>query len=253
MDLGLQGKVVVITGGTAGIGKDFVPAFLAEGCKVAVCGRNEETNAAVRKEFPGVLVVRADASSADDVSHLAAETAKTFGGIDVWINNAGTLIGSSLLDMAEEDFDAIMAVNAKGVFLGSRISAPYLEKRGGGVIINASSFAATIPSAGSGAYAASKMAVEGLTQVFAAELAPKNIRVVSYQPGVITTAMNQARLEKNKQETLAPIALQRFAGPEEVTPAVLFLASKQASYITGTGISVDGGKFCVQNAQAPWK
>ncbi len=252
MDLGLHGKVVVITGATAGIGKSLIPAFLSEGCAVAVCGRNEQTNEAVRREFPDILVVRADVSRHEDMERLASETAKTFGGIDVWVNNAGILLAGALLDMPEADFDKTLEINVKGVFLGTRAATPYLKKRGGGVIINASSFATLMPSAGSGAYAASKMAVNALTQVFAAELAPQNIRVVSYIPGVITTAMNTDRIAENAPQMLDSIALRRFGAPEEVAPAVVFLASQQASYITGASVAMTGGKFCVQNPQAPW-
>ena len=254
MDMGLEGKVVVITGATAGLGKGFIPAFLAEGCKVAVCGRDEKRCAVVRAEYPDILVVRADVAKQADLEHLAEETVKAFGGIDIWINNAG-VIGEAkmLLETSADQWDATMDVNFKGVFVATKIAAPYLARRGGGVIINASSFAVLMPAAGGGAYAASKAGVSALTKVFAAELAPKNIRVVEYVPAVFDTAMNANRIANAREALLAPIALRRFGAPEDLAPAIVFLASDKAAYITGTGLPVTGGKFCVQNAESCWK
>lgn len=252
MDLGLQGKVVVITGGTAGFGKAFIAPFQAEGAKVVVCGRNEATNSAVQAEYPDALVVRADVGKPHDLRQLAEAAVQKFGGVDVWINNAGILTEAKLMDMSEEAWDTLMDINFKSVFTGTKVAVPYLEKRGGGVIINACSFANVIPSAGSGAYAASKAGVSALTRVFAAELAPRNIRVVDYTPGVFDTPMNQARIEKNRAQLLDPIPLRRFGLSEELAAAVVFLASKQASYMTGTTLAVTGGKFCVQNPASAW-
>ena len=252
MDLGLKGKVVVVTGGTAGLGKALIPAFLAEGCKVAVCGRSEKTNAEVRAEYPEALIVRADVAQRQDVEALAARVAETYGGIDVWINNAGIGADVALMSLSDEQWDMTMAVNFKGVFVATKVVVPYLEKRGGGVIINASSFAAIMPSAGSGAYAASKAGVCTLTRVFAAELAPKNIRVVDYTPGVFDTPMNTDRIAKASAQLLDPIALRRFGKAGDLAPAIVFLASDKAAYITGTTMPVTGGKFCVQNPASPW-
>ena len=253
MDTGLQGKVAVITGGAAGLGKACIPAFLAEGCKVAVCDLDEKKIAAVKTEYPDILAVRADISKRPELEYLASETAKVFGGIDIWINNAG-FIGArnSLLDLDEDQWDTTMDVNFKGVFMATKVAAPYLKQRGGGVIINASSFAAIMPVAGYGAYGASKSGVSALTRVFAAELAPMNIRVVEYAPAVFDTAMNADNIANAKQALLAPIALRRVGMPEELAPAIVFLASSKASYITGTGLPVTGGKFCVQNPAVPW-
>ena len=253
MDMGLSGKVVVITGATAGLGKACIPVFLAEGCKVAVCGRDEKKIAAVRAEYPEILALRADASKRQDLEQLARETASAFGGIDIWVNNAGIIgAGKALLDLSEEQWDATMDTNFKGVFIATQVAVPFLVQRGGGVIVNASSIAATMPAAGSGAYGASKAGVSVLTKIFAAELAPKNIRVVEYVPAVFDTDMNAKRLADAPQEVLAPIALRRAGRPEELAPAIVFLASDKATYITGTGLSVTGGKFCVQNPALPW-
>lgn len=253
MDLGLKNKVVVITGGNAGLGKGFVQAFLDEGCRVATCGRSEKANAQLRAEFPDVLALEADMGNPDDISRLAAETEARFGGIDVWINNAGYMPSAPLLEMSEEAWDDIMNVNLKAIFRAAKVVAPYMEKRGGGVIINAASFATLIPSAGTGAYAAAKSAVASLTRVYAAELAPKNIRVVCYIPGMFDTAMTAGGIARNADKLMEPLPLRRFGLPEDIAPAVVFLASEKARYITGTAMEVTGGKFCVQNAEAVWK
>ena len=252
MDMGLKGKVVAITGATAGIGKGLIPAFLAEGCQVAVCGRNEATCAAVQAEYPDVAVFRADVAKTADIQAFAAQTAARFGGIDVWINNAGVLITSLLTEMAEQDWDTMMDVNLKGVFIGCRTAVPYLQKRGGGVIINASSFASIMPSARSGAYAASKFGVNALTRTFAAELAPHNIRVVAYIPGIFDTPMNTTGLATRRAELTSQIALNRVGHNEDIAPAVVFLASPKAGYITGSSMEITGGKFCVQNPYSVW-
>ena len=253
MDMGLQGKVVVITGATAGLGKACIPVFLAEGCKVTVCGRNEEKIAAVRAEYPEILALCADVSNRQDLERLAQETVRTFGGIDIWVNNAG-IIGTAkaLQDLSEEQWDETMNINFKGVFIATQVATPFLTRRGGGVIVNASSLAATMPAAGNGAYGASKAGVSALTKIFAAELAPKNIRVVEYIPAVFDTDMNAKRIANAPQEVLAPIALRRIGSPEELASAIVFLASNKAAYITGTGLPVTGGKFCVQNPASPW-
>ena len=250
MDMGLEGKVVVITGGTAGIGKSLIPAFLAEGCKVVACGRTPQQNAAVQQEFPAAKIVAADVSRDEDLHNLAKVAADTFGGIDIWINNAGVMLVTRLLDITPEQWDTQMNINVRATLRATQIAVPYMEKRGGGVIINASSFSTVIPSANTGAYAISKIALNNMTRVFAAELAPKNIRVVSYLPGMIDTPLNSGVIAANGEKLLEPIPLKRFGLSEEVAPAVVFLASSKAAYITGTTLEVTGGKFCVQNASA---
>lgn len=253
MDMGLNGKVVVITGGTSGFGKSFIPAFQAEGCHVAVCGRNAKVNAEIAAEYPDILAVQADVTREEDMRRLAEEAERRFGGIDIWINNAGITGSAPLMDMPLEDWDRMMNINLRAVLLCTRVAAPYLERRGGGVILNASSFASIIPSAFAGAYSVSKIGVNTLTAVFAAELAPKNIRVAAYAPGMFNTPMNTTAIAANAEKLRAPVALRRFGEVEEIAPAVVFLASQHASFITGTILTVSGGKLCVQNPQAVWE
>ncbi len=145
-----------------------------------------------------------------------------------------------------------MDINLKSVYYGGLIAAEKFNKRGGGVLINAASFASLIPGVGSCAYAASKAAVVSMTRSLAAELAPFNIRVVGYIPGVIETPMTESLIKARGKILASQTALQRIGKSEEIANVLLFLASDKASYITGTCIEITGGKFCVQNPQDAW-
>lgn len=254
MELGLNGKVVVITGGATGIGLSAALAFAAEGAKVAICGRREAKLCQVaemftQKGYP-CYTRMADASVEQDLEEFAASVCNHYGKIDIWINNAGVTTKSRLAELSGDEFDTVMRLNLKSVFLGTKIAARYM--RGGGVVLNASSFASVIPSAGNGAYAAAKAAVTSLTRTFAAELAPAGIRVNAYIPGMIVTDMSRERIEAVGAELTAQIALHRLGQPDDIAPALLFLASDAARYITGTAVDISGGKFTVQNPNAPW-
>ena len=256
MELGLCNKVVVVTGGTAGIGKACVDAFLEEGCRVAVCGRSEGRLRDFRAEYDGksVLAVRADVTSQEDMTRLAAETAEAFGGLDVWVNNAGIYPKGNLEDMPLDLWKETFAVNVDGVLYGSRAAIPYLRKAGGGVIVNASSYASIMPTGGRGAYGITKAAVSHMTKVMAAELAPDNIRVVAYMPGFVLTAINAAVVGEYGDGMVQRQAVQnRYGRTEEIAHLVVFLASDAASFITGCGVEASGGKYCVQNPYAAWE
>lgn len=255
MDLGLKGKVVVITGGTAGIGKASAEAFLAEGCKVVVCGRSEAKIKAFRAEYEGhdILAVQADVASFDDMRRLAEAAENTFGGIDVWVNNAGMYPAGDLEDMELDTWHDTFRVNVDGVLYGCRAAIPAMRRRGGGVILNAGSYAVITPTANRGAYAISKAAVHQLTRVLAAELGPDNIRVVTYNPGFVLTELNAPQVaEYPKGAIERQTAQNRLGRPEEVAGLIVFLASDRASFITGSGVEVSGGKYCVQNPSMPW-
>lgn len=256
MELNLANKVVVITGGTDGIGRCCVDAFLQEGSKVVTCARTVDKIEAFNKKFAGknAKAFQAHVDCQEDMFVLAAETVKLFGGIDIWVNNAGIYPKGKLETVPLEDWRYTFSVNVDGVLHGSRAAIPEMRKRGKGVIINAASFATLMPTAGRGAYGVTKAAVHHMTKVLASELAPDNIRVVSYMPGFVATAltvpvMGEYALNQIKMQ----VAQNRYGTPEEIAPVVLFLASDVASFITGSGIEVSGGKYCVQNPHMPWE
>lgn len=255
MNLHLDGKVVVITGGTAGIGRACVDAFLSEGSKVAICARSEASLQACRDAYAGkpFLALQADVADPLRMVDFADEAVRHFGGLDVWINNAGVYPGGELADMPLDQWQRTLDININGVLYGARAAIPHLRRRGGGVIINAASFATTMPTAGRGAYGITKAAVGHMTRVLAAELVRDAIRVVSYMPGVVATDLTSEVMDEYKELLNMQVAQNRFGMSEEVAPVVLFLASDAASFITGSGIEVSGGKYCVQNPYYAWK
>jgi NAD(P)-dependent dehydrogenase (short-subunit alcohol dehydrogenase family) len=256
MRLDLEEKVIVITGGTAGIGKACVDAFLAEGCQVAICARSAERLENFRNAYAGqpVLAIQADVSRAADMEHLATQTASYFGGIDVWVNNAGIYPKGYLAEMPLEEWQQTFDINVNGVLYGARAAIPHLKNRGKGVIINAASFATLMPTAGRGAYGITKAAVGHMTKVLGAELAPDNIRVVSYMPGFVATELTAPVItEYEGNQIKRQLAQNRYGRVEEIAPVVVFLASDAASFITGSGIEASGGKYCVQNPYVAWE
>ncbi|MDR3588782.1 MAG: SDR family NAD(P)-dependent oxidoreductase [Negativicutes bacterium] len=256
MDLGLKNKSVLITGGATGIGRACALAFLKEGCRVSLCGRTKAKVDAAVQDFKNqgydVFGGAVDAAKSEEITAFAAAVAKEHGGIDVWLNNAGIYPQRSLLAMTEDEWDETVRINLKSVFLGTRIATDNMRRQGGGVIINASSFAAVIPSAGSCAYAATKAAIGSLTRTSAAELAPYNIRVVAYIPGMIRTEMTEAILVDRSKVLAEQAALNRLGEAEDLAGPIVFLASQQAAFITGVSVEISGGKFCVQNPMYAW-
>jgi NAD(P)-dependent dehydrogenase (short-subunit alcohol dehydrogenase family) len=258
MDLGLKNKVAVITGGTAGIGKALAMTYLAEGAKVVVCGRSPERLDACLREFDSlgysdIIAVEADIAAQRDQEKLLSSTLKRFGRMDIWVNNAGTVARSPLLEASMDEWDAVMNTNLKAVFSCTKLAGTHMKEHGGGVIVNASSFASRIPLAGTGIYAASKWGVNALTQVAAAELAPFGIRVFAFIPGLIATEITKDRVEANKESLLAQIPLNRLGGPEDLASIVVMLTSEKASYFTGVTVEISGGKCCVQNPRYGWE
>ena len=256
MDLGLDGKVVLITGGATGIGKATALAFLKEGCRVAICGRRQEKIEETVQEFAEkgyqLFGVAADAAKLEDISDFSNRVVREYGKIDVWINNAGVYPQRAILDMTEDEWDETFRINVKSIFMGTKLAAHHMKGQGKGVIINAASFASIIPSAGSSAYAATKAAVLSFTRTSAAELAPLNIRVVAFIPGMIKSEMTEGVIEKKRQFLTEQIALNRLGEPEDIADPLVFLASDAARYITGNAVEISGGKFCVQNPMYAW-
>jgi NAD(P)-dependent dehydrogenase (short-subunit alcohol dehydrogenase family) len=222
---------------------------------VFICDLNKdalEQAAAMLTTYGEVKSYVLDVSSEAEVTEMFAKVHEEYGKLDIFVNNAGVYPQRFLCEMDLKQWDLTMNVNVKSVFLCAREAFRYM-KTTGGVIINAASYAALIGSAGSGAYAASKSAVYSLTKTLAAELAPYGIRVNGFIPGVIETGMTQGVIDAKKEELVQAIALHRLGEPKDVANAVAFLASEEASYLTGTFIEVSGGKICVQNPDSPWK
>lgn len=252
MEMGLQGKTVVITGGGTGIGKAAALEFLKEGCHVCACGRRLEKLEQAKAEYAAMgyelMIRQADVTDYDAMAALADEVEQTYGRIDVWVNNAGSNHIKSLMDYDVEEFRAMTDVILVSVFSGSKIAAEHMRKDGkGGVILNASSFSAVIPNAGRAPYSACKAGVSSLTRTFAAELAKDKIRVVAYVPGMTATEISAKNIALNGPALMKDIPMQRFGQPEDCAKLMVFLASDNASYINGTQIEVAGAKLCVQN------
>lgn len=258
MDLHLEGKVAVITGGSAGIGKAAALQFAREGCKLAICGRSEERLAAAAAELRAlgaeVYTHAVDVAELPALQGFVAAVCAHFGQIDIWVNNAGTSQAKSVLSYTPDEWDHTMDLNLKSLFFASQYAARHMvERNAPGVIINISSFTSVIPTAFSAIYSASKAAVNSLTRTFAAELAPHSIRVVGVIPGMIETEMTQSRISQNRSALTTPIAAGRLGTPQDLAKPIVFLASPACGYITGTTLEISGGKFSVQNPGAPWQ
>lgn len=243
-----KGKVALITGGGTGIGRATALAFAREGAKVVIGNRNAERGAevigAIRDAGGEASFLRTDVSVTSDIEALVDHTVKTFGGLDVAFNNAG-IDGDAcpLTEQTEENYQAVMDINVKGVWLSMKYEIPQMLERGG-AIVNNSSIAGLIGFPGLGLYVASKHAVVGLTKNAALEYSAQGVRVNAVNPAAIETAMID-RLADNlgiKKDDLVPMhPIGRLGKAEEVANAVLWLCSDKASFVTGHSMTVDGG------------
>jgi 3-oxoacyl-[acyl-carrier protein] reductase len=247
----LENKVAIVTGGASGFGKAICETYAREGGKVLVADINGQGAREVAKAIGASAAhVAADVSKKKDVEAMVAEAVKTFGGLDIMVNNAGyTHKNQPMLDVDEEEFDRIYAVNVKAIYLAALAAVPELERRGGGVIINTASTAGLRPRPGLTWYNSSKGAAITMTKSMAAELAPKKIRVCAICPVIGETGMTELFMglpdtPENRARFLATIPLGRFSTPADVANAALFLASPESSMITGVALEVDGGR-CV--------
>jgi NAD(P)-dependent dehydrogenase (short-subunit alcohol dehydrogenase family) len=245
-----EGKVALVTGGGSGIGRATAVAFAREGAQVVIGNRNvergEETVAIVRKAGGTASFQRTDVSVATEVEALVEHAVETCGGLDIAFNNAGIEgeVKPTMIDHTEANFDALMDINVKGVWLSMKYEIPRMLKAGGGAIVNCSSVAGVIGFPGIGIYSASKHAVIGLTKAAALEFSAQGIRVNAVNPAVIDTEMadrlvDGMNMKKDDLTTFHPIG--RLGRVEEVAEAVLWLCSDKASFVTGHSMMVDGG------------
>lgn len=247
----LEGKVALITGGAAGIGKATAERFVAEGAKVAICDVAEEAGQETARALgKAASFYKVDVSDRGAVQAWVDDVAARFGRIDILVNNAGILRDSQLVkwkdgavvgQMAEADFDLVIAVNLKGTFNCTQAVVPYMIRQGGGVILNAASVVGLDGNFGQTNYVASKAGIIGMTKVWARELGRYNIRVNAVAPGFIATDILKAMPEKILEAMKARTPLGRLGQPQEVANVYLFLASDEASFITGAVLRVDGG------------
>ena len=242
----LQGKVVLVTGGSRGIGKATVLEAAAHGADVAIVYRSNEAEAkrVVARAAELGVAARAygcDVAQAASVKALIEQVVSDFGQLDVVVNNAGIARDKLLIAMSEEDFDAVIATNLKGAFNVAKAAASKMIRRRSGVIINISSIVGQHGNAGQANYAAAKAGLIGMTKSIARELAGRNVRCCAVAPGFIDTDMTAGLPEQVQSKMLADIPLGRLGKPEDIARAVVWLASEQASYITGVTLTVDGG------------
>ncbi len=246
----LHGRHALITGASSGIGKATAIRLAADGAAVAInyYSEHEKSDAdavvtQIRDAGGTALAVQADVGSEDDVQRMVATTVEAFGGLDLLVNNAGIEKQIPLLQMTLADWEPVISTNLTGTFLCLREAGKVMANAGGGVIVNMSSVHEFIPWPGFAHYCASKGAVKLLMQTAARELAEHHIRVVNVAPGAIITPINQFVLDdpEAKQAVESEIPLGRMGSAEEIAAAVAWLASDQASYVTGTTTIVDGG------------
>jgi len=245
----LQGKVAIVTGGARGMGAATSRLFVAEGAKVAIADLLDEAGAALAAELgQAARFYRHDVSSEADWRALVSAVEAELGPVDVLVNNAGILLFKTLLETTREEYEKVLGVNLVGEFLGIKAVGPGMVARGRGAIVNISSVDGMKGANGLAAYSSSKWGVRGLTRVAALELGHKGIRVNSVHPGGVDTIMtnHDGRSRAEVDERFGNVPLQRVGAPEEAAQATLFLASDEASYLTGAEIAVDGGMLTGQ-------
>lgn len=245
----LANKVAIVTGAAQGIGEGIVREFVAEGARVVIADIQDDKGAALAAELGGegrCRYVRCDVTQSAQVESLVRQAVSAFGGLDVVVNNAGINHNASFLEISEVDFDRVLSVNLKGAFLVGQAGARYMAEHGGGAIINMSSINAIVCSPHIVPYAVSKGGINQLTAVMALGLAPFNIRVNGVGPGSIDTDLLRKIVNTDpaaKKGILARTPMGRLGTVREIGRICVFLASDDASYMTGETVYADGGRL----------
>jgi glucose 1-dehydrogenase len=253
MTLRFSGKTAIVTGGANGIGLASARRFAADGAKVVIADidiqHGEAAAASLREAGSEALFVATDVTKRADMDGLIGAAVKAFGSVDVMMNNAGISQSKPFLETSDEDFDKVMRTNLVSAFMGGQAAARQMVKQNrGGVIVNMSSVNAILAIQGLVGYVCSKGAMNQLTRVMALELAPHKIRVVAIGPGTILTDLAKGTVLGNdeaRRRILSRTPIGRMGEPEEIASVAAFLASDEASYITGQTIYPDGGRMAL--------
>lgn len=242
----LDGKVAVITGAGSGIGRETALLFAREGAKIVVADYASEAGEATVRQIGekggDALFIKTDVSQASDVERMVKATVEKYGRIDILYNNAGVLGEVAFVgDATEDDWDRLMSINLKGTFLCSKYAVREMIKGGGGVIVNTASAMGFVGLPGNAAYSAAKGGIIQLTRTMALEYASSNIRVNCLCAGWVDTPMNLKLGERIINWTVRETPMKRWAKPEEIAQAALYLASDESSFVTGAALVIDGG------------
>jgi NAD(P)-dependent dehydrogenase (short-subunit alcohol dehydrogenase family) len=243
----LQGRTAVVTGSTRGLGRTFALALAEAGASIVVVGRDAAAAAGVEAELAdrgaASRTVLADVTERPDVERVLAESTEAFGRVDVLVNNAGACVHRPALEVTDDEWRHVMSTNLDGLWIVSQVFGRHMVERGGGTIVNVGSMSGDIVNRPQWqpAYNASKAAVHHLTRSLAAEWAPLGVRVNALAPGYMKTEMSPVDDPQFRQRWIDDAPMQRYGMPEELAPAIVFLASDASSFMTGAVLTVDGG------------